>query len=87
MKALDVAALRKVVGNRQIEWRKHALQRLAERGMAQKDVLAVLQSGQPIEDYPDDTPFPSALFLGFISGKPLHLVTAFVMRSIKLRIL
>ncbi len=29
-----------------------------------------------IEDYPDDTPYPSALYLGWIKGKPLHVVAA-----------
>jgi hypothetical protein len=58
------------------EWRKHALQRLAERGIAQAAVLEVLSSGERIEDYPDDAPYPSALFLGWIEGKPLHSVAA-----------
>jgi len=29
------------------------------------------------EDYPDDKPYPGALFLGFVSGAPLHVVAAF----------
>ncbi len=77
MKSLDLATLRKTVREGRIEWRKHALQRLAERGIAQRDVLDVLQSGERIEDYPDDTPYPSALFLGFVASKPLHAVAAF----------
>jgi len=77
MKSLDIAALRKAVRKGRIEWRKHALQRLAERGIPQKDVWEVLQSGERIEDYPDDTPYPSALFLGFVAYKPLHAVAAF----------
>lgn len=27
-----------------------------------------------IEDYPDDEPCPSALFLGFMAGRPCHVV-------------
>src|SRR3990172_7215529 len=77
MKSLDIAALRKAVRKGRIEWRKHALQRLAERGIPQKDVWEVLQSGERIEDYPDDTPYPSALFLGFVAYKPLHAVATF----------
>jgi hypothetical protein len=42
-----------------------------------KGRLEVLQSGERIEDYPDDTPYPSALFLEFVASKPLHVVAAF----------
>lgn len=77
MKSLDISALKKVIKAGNIEWRKHALQRLAERGIAQKAVVDVLLSGERIEDYPGDTPYPSALFLGFISGAPLHVLAAF----------
>jgi len=30
-----------------------------------------------IHVYPEDTPFPSALFFAFVEGKPLHVVAAF----------
>ncbi len=29
-----------------------------------------------IERYPDDTPYPSALVLGFVAARPLHVVVA-----------
>ena len=58
------------------EWRKHALQRLAERRIMQADVLEVLSAGEMIEDYPEGTPYPGALFLGWIGNKPLHVVAA-----------
>jgi len=54
----------------------HVLQRLAERGIRQAAVLEVLRSGARIEDYPEDVPYPSALCLGWIEGKPLHVVVA-----------
>jgi hypothetical protein len=37
----------------------------------------VLLSGERIRDYTEDRPVPSALFLGYIGGKPLHVVAAF----------
>jgi len=49
----------------------------SERNILQRDVLEILLSGEIIEDYPEDKPYPSALFLGFISGEPLHVVAAF----------
>lgn len=68
--------LRTALAANRFEWRKHALQRLAERGILQAPVLEVLSTGERIEDYPDDTPYPSALFLGWIDDKPLHAVAA-----------
>ena len=74
---MDLQALRKALGQSRIEWRKHVLQRLAERGLAQADVLQVVLSGEMISEYADDKPFPSALFLGYVGGKPFHVVAAY----------
>jgi hypothetical protein len=49
-----------------------------ERGIRQKDVLRTLDKGKRIEDYPEDAPYPSALFLGTAGdGGPLHVVGAY----------
>ena len=40
------------------------------------DVLQVLDSGEEIEQYPEDTPFPSVLLLARVGGRPLHVVAA-----------
>jgi len=39
-------------------------------------VIDVLMLGEEIEDYPADKPYPSALFLGWIEDRPLHVVVA-----------
>jgi hypothetical protein len=57
-------------------FRVHAVQRMAERGVTVDDVRTVLAMGQTIEDYPDDTPYPSRLVLGWIGARPLHVVMA-----------
>jgi len=49
---------------------------LAEREIRQAAVLEVLQAGARIEDYPEDVPYPSALLLGWVEGKPLHVGAA-----------
>jgi len=77
MKTFDLAVFREAIAAGSIEWRKHALQKLAERGILQQSVRDVLLQGERIQEYADDKPFPSALFLGYISGKPLHVVTAY----------
>lgn len=76
MKALDLTIFREAMAAGSIEWRKHVLQKLAERGIPQESVREVLLRGDRIRDYEDDKPFPSALFLGYVSGAPLHIVAA-----------
>jgi Domain of unknown function (DUF4258) len=76
VKPLDLAILREAVGQGRIQWRRHVLEKLAERGIQQQAVREVLLKGEKIRDYTQDLPFPSALFLGYIGGKPLHVVAA-----------
>ena len=76
MKPFDLTIFREAMAAGKIEWRKHVLQKLSERGFPQQAVREVLLHGERIRDYADDKPFPSALFLGYHSGKPLHVVAA-----------
>lgn len=57
-------------------FRVHALQRMFERRIGVEDVLHVVATGETIEEYPSDTPFPSRLILGWIGTRPLHVVAA-----------
>lgn len=41
-----------------------------------EEVKKVLATGEVIEDYPEDTPFPSGLMLGWSGSRPIHLVAA-----------
>jgi hypothetical protein len=36
----------------------------------------VLETGEAIEEYPDDTPYPSRLILGCYKGRLIHVVAA-----------
>jgi Domain of unknown function (DUF4258) len=71
-----IEILREAVAEGRIQWRRHVLQKLAERGIQQQAVREVLLSGEPIRDYTEDRPFPSTLFLGYTGGKPLHVVAS-----------
>ena len=75
-RSLNQDELRQALSIGRFEWRQHVLQCLAERGIRQAAVLEVLRAGARIEDYPEDTPYPSALFLGWVDGKLLHIVVA-----------
>ena len=68
--------LRIAIRNGNIERQRHSLERMLERGITRDHVKQALLSGDVIEDYPDDTPYPSALFLGWAEGTPLHAVVA-----------
>lgn len=46
-------------------FRLHAIQRMLERHITESDVRHVLFAGERIEDYPQDTPYPSYLILGY----------------------
>jgi len=47
-----------------------------QRRVDEKDVRSVLGTGEIIEVYPDDTPYPSRLILGWLGSRPLHVVAA-----------
>ena len=54
----------------------HALQRMFERELSGGDVRSVLRNGEEIASYPDDTPYPSCLWLGYVEGRAVHIVVA-----------
>ena len=61
---------------RKIEWKKHALKRLFERGLRRQAVLNMLNRCEIIESYIQDKPLPSFLLLGYDDEEPLHVVLA-----------
>jgi hypothetical protein len=70
------AALAKAFANGSVEWRKHALQRMFERGISRSDVSEVVRDGELLEEYSGDKPFPSGLFFRIMRGRPIHVVAA-----------
>lgn len=57
-------------------------------GVIQVDeVLQALETGEIIEEYPEDRPYPSCLILGRAAGRPLHVVCAPVTAERKLVII
>lgn len=57
-------------------YRVPALQRMFEREIERSVVESVIQSGTTIESYPEDTPYPSRLVLGWDRDRPIHVVIA-----------
>ena len=57
-------------------FRIHAVRRMFQRGIDEKEIKDILENGETIEEYPNDIPFPSRLVLGRSAGRPLHVVVA-----------
>jgi Domain of unknown function (DUF4258) len=72
----DINLCRKAILDGSYEWRKHTLQRMAERNILQSDIIEVVLQGEVIKNYDDDKPFPSGLLFRIVNRRPLHVVVA-----------
>ena len=70
----DANKIRQSIHQRKIIWRRHALERMLERGLSRNIVLDVASNGEVIEDYSTDRPMPTALMLGWDKERPIHIV-------------
>lgn len=61
---------------KRLSFRVHAVQKMFERSITQDDVAYVIEQGEVIRKYEDDTPYPSRLMLGWRGTRPLHVVAA-----------
>ena len=76
----------KAITSNNIEWRKHSLERMLQRGISCQNVKDVLLKGEIIEHYKNDKPFESALFYKKID-KPLHVVASLDKNEIKIYVI
>ncbi len=63
------------VANGRVLWKKHALERMMERGISRKAVKQTILEGAIIEQYPEDFLMPSML-MAVMKPTPLHVVIA-----------
>ena len=47
---------------------------MRERRITSDEVIGCIQSGEIIEEYPDDRPLPSCLVFGTVENRNLHTV-------------
>jgi len=57
-------------------FRVHAIRRIFQRRIRDQEVQHVIETGETIETYPEDSPYPSRLMLGWYASRPLHVVVA-----------
>ncbi len=62
--------------DRKLVFRAHAIRRMFQRKITAEKVRRIVETGEVIEDYPEDAPYPSRLLLGWSEERPLHVVVA-----------
>ncbi len=75
-KVFEAYVQQKTPGAYRVFWYDGPGKRMAKRGISTQIVKQVLLEGEIIEDYPDDKPFPTSLFLGWFQREPFHVVSA-----------
>ena len=72
---MDLQNVRDLIAERKIMWQAHCVSRMQERDISRADVFNAIETGEIIEDYPDDFPHPSCLIMGTAcDGQTIHIV-------------
>jgi len=75
MSEIEISQIQSFISIGEIVLAEHIALRMRERKIKRNDLFEFLINGEIIEQYPDDTPYPSCLILGSCgAGKPLHIV-------------
>lgn len=72
---MDIKRVQELCNKKALRWTNHMFVRLIQRNISMQDVMNAIMSGEIIEDYPDDYPYPSCLIIGYTVGdKIIHVV-------------
>lgn len=72
---IDIAIIKNLCNSNKLRWTQHVLIRLLQRNISTDDIVHALKTGEIIESYPNDYPYPSCLVLGVtINEQYLHIV-------------
>jgi hypothetical protein len=72
---MNFEKIRQLVNSSKIKWSTHCLERMQERDISIADIEQCILSGEIIEDYPNDFPYPSCLIFGYTVNKEiLHVI-------------
>jgi hypothetical protein len=75
-KRIDLSEIRRLVRQGRYKFTQHALKRSDQRGILIGEIESILQNGEIVEEYPEDTPYPSFLMLGYRGDTPLYVLGA-----------
>ncbi len=71
----DIEKIIELVQEDKIQWSGHVLTRMQQRGIKVRDVIETILSGEMIEYYSTDYPYPSCLISGDCkNNRKLHVV-------------
>lgn len=72
---MDIERIKLLCKDSTIEVTQHILMRCQQRNISYEEIKEVLKSGEIIEEYPDDYPYPSCLILGMtLNERKIHVV-------------
>ncbi len=75
MEKLNINTIKQLIKDGKIRWTNHLVIRLLQRNITQHDIENALLSGEIIEQYEDDYPYPSCLVYGVnLNNEILHIV-------------
>jgi len=75
LRIINISELQSLISAKQIVWTEHLGLRLIERNIRRADVIACIQNGEIIEQYPEAFPYPACLILTLLKdNKPIHVV-------------
>ena len=63
-----------------IIYQLHAVERMSQRKISEEDIEHIILNGEVIAKYPDDTPYPSEILLGWRNARPIVVATDHVHR-------
>jgi hypothetical protein len=61
----------------ELKFSRHALVQMFARSISKEEAIKVINNGEVIANYPDDQPYPSKLFLGYVNKRPIHVVAGY----------
>jgi len=79
-----ICAMRSLVMKGFITFTDHARSRMFERGIESNAIINLILDGEIIESYPESSPCPSALILGFVERQACHVVAALCRDRVKI---
>ena len=75
MDKLNINIIKQMIKEEKVRWTNHVIVRLFQRNISQKDIEKALLTGEIIEEYENDYPFPSYLVYGLnLNNEVLHIV-------------
>lgn len=92
---MTIDEVKQYVSQGKLKWSQHCAAQMANRDISTDDVLNCIETGEIIEDYPDDFPYPSCLIFGHAKsnhvihvvagsdGEFLYLITAYIPNTVK----